>query len=199
MMLAALALAASAPSFDCTKATTRIEKMVCADPGLAAADRAMAKLYAAVPRSDRHTRSEQADFLRHKFYRSRCSDKDCLVVVYEDRLGDLFGASQLKTRDYASGPIHGTLNIMPVGDGWYAFKAQGLWIGKGEGEVNDAEAAGVFKLVNGRASRAPTARYDCGWKIQRLPHDRWKLEDWPGSDGPACGGLNATVEGIYSP
>jgi len=157
----------------------------------------MAKLYAAVPRSDHQTRSKQIDFLRHKFYRSRCSDRKCVIVAYEERLGELFSASRLKTRDYSSGPHH-TFSIIPVGDGWYAFKAQGLWIGSGEGQVNDAEASGVFKLVNDRAERAPTVSYDCGWRIQRLPHDRWKLRDWPGADGPACGGLNASIEGDYS-
>ena len=197
MMLTALALAVSAPSFDCAKATTVAEKLICRDPELAAADRAMAMLYAAVPRSDRRTRSEQIDFLRHKFYRPRCSDKECMAGVYEDRLGELFSASRLKTRDYSNGPEH-TLSIISVGDGWYAFKAQGLWIGSQPGQVNDAEASGVFKLVNGRASRAPIASYDCGWKIRRLSSDRWKLEDWPGADGPACGGVNATVEGVYS-
>lgn len=35
------------PSFDCSRASTRVEKMICHDPSLAAADALMAKLFAA--------------------------------------------------------------------------------------------------------------------------------------------------------
>jgi uncharacterized protein len=199
MILLVLAAAASAPSFDCAKATTSIEKMICADAELAAADRAMARLYAGVSRSDHRTRSDQRDFLTKEYNLSACSDRDCLLQAYEDRLGTLFAASRLKLRQYSSEPNNGTLTILPVGDGWYAFHVMGFWVGPNEGQVNDAEVAGVFKLADGRASRAPVAAYDCGWKISRVKGGRWRLRDWPGSDGPACGGVNATIEGVYSP
>lgn len=42
------ALAQAAPSFDCTKATTEVEKTVCASPDLAQADQALAEAYRAV-------------------------------------------------------------------------------------------------------------------------------------------------------
>jgi uncharacterized protein len=197
MILVALAFMASAPSFDCAKAASNTEKMICADPGLAAADRAMAKLYRGVPRSDRRTRADQNDFLHHKFYRTRCSDEACLVEVYEDRIGELFNAARVKRHDYSSAANHGILSILPVGGGWYAFSAQALWIGSSPGQVNTAEAAGVFKLVNGRAGRAPAGADDCGWKIRRLPNDRWRLHDWQGSAHATCGGVNASVAGVY--
>ncbi|SJZ56535.1 protein of unknown function [Enhydrobacter aerosaccus] len=46
--LAAPALAQSGASFDCAKASTAIERTICARPGLAKADREMADLYAAL-------------------------------------------------------------------------------------------------------------------------------------------------------
>jgi hypothetical protein len=193
MILLALAAAASAPSFDCAKATTAVEKMICADPELAAADRAMAKLYAAAPRSDPMT--GQKSFLAD---RSECSDRACLLQVYEDRLGTLFPASRLKGRQYASKANNGVLSVLSLGGDWYAFHAMGLWFGPNDGQVNDAITTGVFKLVGGRASRAPADLTDCGWRIRREPGDRWYIRDWPGSEDAACGGVNATIEGEYS-
>lgn len=45
---AALAGPGTGPSFDCGKATTEVEKTVCASPDLAQADRALADAYKAV-------------------------------------------------------------------------------------------------------------------------------------------------------
>lgn len=43
----AAAVAGSGPTFDCTKAQGAVEKAICADPGLAARDRALADVYKA--------------------------------------------------------------------------------------------------------------------------------------------------------
>jgi uncharacterized protein len=46
ILISQSAHAQTAPSFDCSKATTKIEKMICNDPEIAAADAKMAELYA---------------------------------------------------------------------------------------------------------------------------------------------------------
>jgi hypothetical protein len=200
MILAALAFAASAPSFDCAKATTDVERMICSNELLAAADRAVAKLYAAVPRSERKNLfGKQKDWLED---RDACVEETCILKSYESRLIDVFiGARQLKTRDFSmKGNPSGTLSLVDVGNGWTAFIAQAVWVGSVPGAVHDTETAGVFKLTKGRASRGPLDDDDCGWKIQQLPGRRWKIEDWPGGeDGAwaACGAVNASIEGIY--
>ena len=106
-----------------------------------------------------------------------------------------------KTRTYKmKGNPSGTLEILDIGMGWSAFFAQANWIGPiaataPEDTADETEITGVFKL--GRGSRAPRDEFDCGWKIQRLRGDRWKLEDWPGSKDTSCGAVNASVEGVY--
>ena len=59
------------PSFDCTKAKSVAEKMICADPGLAAADAAIAANYAsALKRLDAPARKalaqDQQDFVSYR-------------------------------------------------------------------------------------------------------------------------------------
>jgi hypothetical protein len=198
MMLLALAMAAAdGPSFDCAKATISAEKMICADEQLAHADQALAVLFhsALAHRVKFEPGDTQREWLES---RNKCADEFCLFDAYEWRIAQLLGLTGLG-RAYDSGPNQ-TLSVLPLGHGWYAFSATGIWIGSVElGQVNDAEASGVFKLVNDRGSRPPAFEYDCGWKIQRLPRNRWKLENWPGSKDTPCGGVNATVEGIYGP
>jgi len=196
----ALVLSATGPSFDCAKAATDVEEMICSDEALAAADRAVAKLYASItPPEKKALFGKQADWLAN---RDRCADKTCIVASYEDRLIDLWiGSGGLRTRDYQGrGNPDRTLSILDLGNGWSAFFAQAIWTGSTEGAVHNTEAAGVFRLVKGHASRAPTADYDCGWRIQLLSRGRWKLEDWTYEQNEGqCGAVNASVAGVYSP
>jgi hypothetical protein len=197
MIILALALAAAdAPSFDCAKAATRVEKMICADSELAAVDRAVAKLYAGVSRADRKKLfTSQADWLKE---RDRCEDRGCLLGSYDERFFDLFGASRTPTLDYESAESNGTLSILEAGDGWYAFQVVGLWIGSNPGQVNDTMEYGHFKLINGKAEEPPGE--GCGWRIQRLSRDRWQFTELMPDDPDmiGCGGLNATATGVYS-
>jgi uncharacterized protein len=193
MIAAALALAVSAPSFDCAKASATVEKMICSDERLARADQAVSLLYRSIPKKAARAAREQREWLAD---RDRCKNSGCLLDAYEARIWNLLAQSDLD-REYMRG-LDGTLSVLPLGNSWYAFSAYGEWVGSVErGEMHTADAVGVFKLVNGRASRAPVSQDDCGWKIQQLLHGRWKLENWPGSQDFACGGWNATVEGVY--
>ncbi|KJV08470.1 hypothetical protein VZ95_17585, partial [Elstera litoralis] len=48
VLITSKAVAAESPSFDCGKASTEIEKAICASPELSTADRVMAGAYGAV-------------------------------------------------------------------------------------------------------------------------------------------------------
>lgn len=52
--------AAARPSFDCARAASRVEKTICADPKLAALDRALAWIWQRVPRSPQQKAAQQA-------------------------------------------------------------------------------------------------------------------------------------------
>ena len=94
-VLVALAGPAAAASFDCAKAGTAVEKMICAEPELGALDERLAAAFTALgventgnewgrraPRSD-----DQRRWLRE--VRDRCADAACLRKAYTDRIAVL--------------------------------------------------------------------------------------------------------------
>jgi uncharacterized protein len=86
-----LAAPAAAQSFDCARAQTRIEKMVCADRALADLDEYLGRYYsaarAAMPAAESCLRGDQQEWLKTK--RGACQDADCLRTAYLERLAEL--------------------------------------------------------------------------------------------------------------
>ena len=84
-------VAAARPSFDCGYARSRVEVMICADPALARADRAMAGEYyralvGADPDARRALKRTRDGFLR---FRDRCPDAGCVAQAYADRIDEI--------------------------------------------------------------------------------------------------------------
>ena len=80
-----------APSFDCRRARTSSERMICGSGRLAALDREMAALfYAAMDDSSRRTR-EALRGSRDRFlaYRERCPNEACIAQAYSDRMDEI--------------------------------------------------------------------------------------------------------------
>src|ERR1700730_14201974 len=76
---------ADAASFDCKKASTRIEKTICADPELSKADEGLATAFAdptTVSLSPLTLRTEQAEWLRE---RDKETDVKKLKGLYQSR------------------------------------------------------------------------------------------------------------------
>lgn len=192
MILAVLFSAALQPSFDCKRVTTAAERIICSDEQLAAMDVAVAIAYRG--RKTAQERRDQRDWLR---YRNECTDRACVAGSYEELMMLNFPDKAAGVRRYRSKENDGYLSILPVGKGWHAFSVTGQWRTLG-GSVNIAMTGGAFRLNNqGQASQAPTEEWDCGWSIKKLAGDRWQVRAWPGSAGPACGGHNATIDGVY--
>lgn len=79
------------PSFDCARASTTVETMVCSDAELADRDRRVAEQYFALrgtlpPYVRGQLLQSQREFLR---LRSDCSDSACLTTLYDVRLRQL--------------------------------------------------------------------------------------------------------------
>ncbi|ENA27335.1 MULTISPECIES: lysozyme inhibitor LprI family protein [unclassified Pseudomonas] len=79
-----------AVSFDCTKASTSVEKMICTDPMLSRLDDALAENYKSMLLSDfggskAELRNEQRIWLSK---RNKCKDKACLVDAYRVRVDE---------------------------------------------------------------------------------------------------------------
>jgi len=79
---------ACAASFDCEKASTKVEKMVCADPELSKLDEELGKKYQIALKEPWKTSSlykSEHDFAWLK-KRNRCPDSKCLKYVYQQYL-----------------------------------------------------------------------------------------------------------------
>jgi hypothetical protein len=81
---------AARPSFDCGKARSPVEHLICGNAALAGADRAMAVLYrqklAANPSSRAEIKGAQRGFLVR---RNQCSDVPCVQRTYDERSQEL--------------------------------------------------------------------------------------------------------------
>lgn len=90
VVLALLAHPAAAASFDCAKASSRIEKMICADAELSKLDETLGELYAqarAQAADPKALKSAQRTWLRDT--RDACADAACMKAAYEARIGAL--------------------------------------------------------------------------------------------------------------
>ncbi len=78
----------SAASFDCSKAASTVEQIVCKDSQLSQLDEKLAAAYQAkrLTTSDSNSVREQRQWLTK---RNRCSDQACVRTAYEERLAQL--------------------------------------------------------------------------------------------------------------
>lgn len=79
-----------APSFDCAKASTGPERLICSNKELSAADVALAQAYRAArsASTDKAWLSGQQSTWR-KTVRDACSDVQCMLSAYEQRIAEL--------------------------------------------------------------------------------------------------------------
>lgn len=81
------------PSFDCNKASTQVENLICEDARLAQLDSELAEAYKVALRdspwasANRRIRREQEIWLVR---RDRCADANCLRHQYHNRIGALY-------------------------------------------------------------------------------------------------------------
>jgi uncharacterized protein len=190
---AAQGIIAAGPSFDCARATTAVEHMICADPELRALDLGVARFYASGRRNPRPGRAvrEQREWLTT---RDGCDTKACIRQAMMERLWDLSLAAGPDLPAYQDDDADAELVVADLGAGWYAFGAVGYWHGP---TINSASAAGAFRLQGGRGEILAASEDECAFTLTRLPRDRWRLTARPPQVDMACGGMNATVEGIY--
>lgn len=89
--LALVSSPAAAQSFDCRKATTAIEKMICADADLSALDEQMARAFTDARKGVDASAIGQVAWLRN--IRNRCATVDCLKGAYTERIAYLRNVS----------------------------------------------------------------------------------------------------------
>lgn len=94
-----LGFAAQAASFDCGKAQSNVEKMVCANAELSRLDEEIARLYGDVFKKspdEALLKKQQRGWLKA---RNRCKDNSCLSEYYRGRLAELNEANVFKAEE----------------------------------------------------------------------------------------------------
>ena len=75
---------AYAASFDCNKARSQVEHLICDTPTLSSQDEALAVAYKTALESDPAVRQRQLAWLRET--RDRCTDAQCLTIAYQTQI-----------------------------------------------------------------------------------------------------------------
>ena len=78
-----------AASFDCARASSRVERLICSDADISTLDESLSAAYAAFLRTSSEpatVRRDQKDWLKQ---RDACQDVDCIRWLYESRLAEL--------------------------------------------------------------------------------------------------------------
>ncbi len=119
--------------FNCAKASTKVEKLICGDPRLSDADGRLHEVFAqqrqALSEADaKQLQQAQRQWLKVRNQRfSSCGDDiDCAVAVYEERITEIQGGQSSKTRlslssvsedDSADSPAptHSASSLKPAG------------------------------------------------------------------------------------
>lgn len=87
---------AEAASFDCRKATTSTEKLICADPLLSELDEILAKEYRlAMKRTSDSPTVKTSQRLWLTSARAQCAEPDCLKQAYSERITALMSINEL--------------------------------------------------------------------------------------------------------
>jgi uncharacterized protein len=92
----AAAFEARAASFECAKASTAVEKLICSDAKLSVLDTRLAQAYRqalATPAVAQRVKPEQRRWLAE---RNKCTDVACLTAAYQKRLADLVAPASAK-------------------------------------------------------------------------------------------------------
>jgi uncharacterized protein len=192
MLLAAAAAPAPGPSFDCARAATAVERLICGDERLAAYDRAVALLYASARRGKGRAAAvrEQCEWLES---RARCADVPCLIESYQVQLNQLGNAATGWGTAFSSRSNNGTLEIAPLGGGWSVVSINALWFypsGK------DANMGGISEIVRIRDGHAVMGEEQCRVSLDAAGPSAWRVRELRGPDHP-CGGMNVTLDGTY--
>ncbi|MGB5833408.1 MAG: DUF4163 domain-containing protein [Thiohalocapsa sp.] len=187
----------SAASFDCSRASTAIETMICTDAELSALDTELGRIYAqslegAYPAGANDLRTEQRAWLRQ---RNDCNDGTCVAAAYRERIealgGDLgykdFGyvewlgpvqvrESKDQVRIMQSGPKIDIEAVYPRLSGDGAVAANGLIAASATGQVADFRAEYERLLADGDRHIGPPWSLSLGYDEVYATPRFWSID-----------------------
>lgn len=203
-MLMALAPLANAASFDCAKAKSPMEKLICADAPLSALDEQLNTAFKdAITRSKARPQLVQWQREWIKSYEiTQCKDARCLAQEFSGRIALLQSVAPAAgpsaqwngsyTRYLQGKPDKdsATLAIVGLQDGKVYLAGDAVWYGPNaaNGQVNVGEIRGVGALRNGLLA------YDNDGCTATLALQRGGLAV---KEDDGCGGMHVTFVGGY--
>lgn len=200
LVLLGAAAPANRPSFACTGNLTPTEAAICADPELAAWDRAVAKVYRVQRKSSDALPRDQRQWISR---RDECvADHACLKAIYRewpgwDSMASGFGINYERLGTRPKDP--GYLEVLPIYGGWHFIRIDALHIQNARtGGVNTGEWSGLVELRGGKATidDSPGKDYACRFHLEQIRRG-WSIEEF--GDRTQCGGLNVSLSGTYLP
>jgi uncharacterized protein len=195
-------------SFDCAKATTKIEQLVCADAALSAQDEVLAATYrqavSLTKPGDTEPKASQRAWLKQ---RNACGDAACIAAAYRTRIAELEDAigqdlnaeaiagTYVRRDDNFSeerSPAEITIRTLP--DGHVDVLGDASWIGDAEtGNINIGTLEGKYELRAGRVDyRDGDDEWSCVLTL-RFTRDALDIHE----PKPTCGGMNVSFGGHY--
>jgi uncharacterized protein len=195
VVMSGLPFHARSAGFDCAKATTPVEKMICTDAQLSKLDDSLKVAYkkalsnASIPAE---VKAEQQYWLQE--VRDACHDVACLKQVYTLRLPLLDGGGLSGEYQRDSEPNNASITVRPVEYQQFEIKGDAVWVGNAEtGNVNIGELDGLSELEGNKLHYSSGSdAFACKLTIT-FAGKRLTVSD----DNSYCGGHNVTFNGEY--
>ncbi len=205
VVFALMPFAAVAASFNCGKAATETEKMICGDPVLSALDEDLARAYQhalANPADKEFVKEWQRAWLTA---REACGAPDCLRVAYTAQVGDLkeraeraVTATKLsgKYQRYVNGKADkdtSRLMLVELSNDRVRVFGVAVWVGNAAiGAVNVGDINAIARVKANQIAFVDAENSECKFTISVMDGGL-KV----GEDGGTCGGHNVTFAGNY--
>lgn len=206
LLLAVISWAAHAASFDCRKASTRIENLVCTDTELSTLDEQLSNAYReALTKGVNKASVKQWQKQWLFFTRDSCTDTACLKTVYASHVSELREYLQIaSTGTVISGMYEryyrgksdkhsATINVFELQKNRARVVGSAIWVGNAaKGNVNVGEIDGAFPLDGNKLYYKETDEDSCHLTITFAKNALVVTED-----NSRCGGLNVSFNGEY--
>ena len=208
IVTAAFTGTSQAASFDCAKAVSKTEKMICSTPALSKADEVIAAAYQTAiglasrfaPDDAKGIKEDQVAWLRER--QRGCEDRPCLVDSYKERNESLaFYAAQVNsnpanvaayTGTYRMGQS-GALEVLQLPNGSIKFSLNVTRVfSLSTGDVRSGDAFGEVPLKSGLAVYTNSDYGEC-----RITMTFRKTKAILSQDGTCGFGLNVNSDGAY--
>lgn len=198
--------AASAASFDCRNAKTKMEKLICSDAETSQLDESLGAAYKkAYDRADNKlgVRQSQRAWLS-SYQLTSCSDIACLKKEFSDRIQilDEVSSPQEPTSKWTGNYVRywkgkldkdtASISILGLRSARLFISGTALWYGPNSkiGQVNDGEMRGY----SGHIGQDGVASFDSDGCSARLALHEDILQV---TEESGCGGLNVSFNGQY--